>query len=346
MKPLNILHLSTLLLTITSTISGQKWELSGRDTFGLFANEQVFEVTIQSDFKNLVKNKYQDNYQPAVLTYRINDSIQVRKAINIKARGEFRRGFCHFPPLKLNFEDTDFRQEDLQTLEKMKLVSPCKGGSTYQQYIFREYLLYKIYERYAQKSFRTRLVKITFIDTGRKDRVHTSYSFVIEEAKKMAARNGAALVRSKQLGQKMIDPQQMAKLVLFQYMIGNTDWSMTGQHNVKVMQELRVGGETTVVPYDFDYSGFVDTEYAIPHESLPISDVRQRLYLGFCPSEQDLAVAATFLKSRKGEVYKLINTFKYFSRREKADRIYYLDGFFKLLEKPKVLWHVIRRECK
>ena len=69
----------------------------------------------------------------------------------------------------------------------------------------------------------------------------------------------------------------------FQFMIGNTDYSTTYQHNEKM---IFIEGKNAIpVPYDFDMSGMVDASYAvvsqIPGEEVNITDVKQRLFRGF-----------------------------------------------------------------
>ena len=62
-------------------------------------------------------------------------------------------------------------------------------------------------------------------------------------------------------------------MYIFQYLVGNGDWSHTHFHNVKLM---RVGFEYFPVPYDFDFTGFVDAPYATPPEGSGLDGVRDR----------------------------------------------------------------------
>ena len=63
-------------------------------------------------------------------------------------------------------------------------------------------------------------------------------------------------------------------------MIGNTDWSVPNQHNCKVLSGMNIEHSDlgTIVPYDFDYSGLVDADYAVPYEGLALESVRERRY--------------------------------------------------------------------
>ena len=62
-------------------------------------------------------------------------------------------------------------------------------------------------------------------------------------------------------------------------MIGNTDWSVGNSHNLQVLQ-LPEYDKGVPIPYDFDYSGFVGTNYAIPRSTLPIESVEERYFSG------------------------------------------------------------------
>lgn len=60
---------------------------------------------------------------------------------------------------------------------------------------------------------------------------------------------------------KPLQQDDLASLqnALFQYMIGNTDFSTGGQHNEKL---LYTEAKYVSLPYDFDMSGLVNTSFA------------------------------------------------------------------------------------
>ena len=72
-------------------------------------------------------------------------------------------------------------------------------------------------------------------------------------------------------------------------MIGNTDWTVPVFHNnVLIISQgnLQGLGSGIAVPYDFDYSGLVDANYAVPSDQLNLPSVLDRRYLGICRSEE------------------------------------------------------------
>ena len=96
------------------------WAQSKNDSTGYYSylgevidtvpNESFFEIdeplpiTLKYDITSFVKNKRDGEYLDAVLTVEYQGVEPISKNIRIKARGNFRRGECFFPPLFLNFK--------------------------------------------------------------------------------------------------------------------------------------------------------------------------------------------------------------------------------------------------
>ena len=150
------------------------------------------------------------------------------------------------------------------------------------------------------------------------------------------------------LNQKQIIPEMMDRMAIFFYMIGNTDWSVPNQHNCKILSttDLSNAGLGAIVPYDFDYSGLVDADYAIPHEDLGIESVRERRYLGICRSEDEFINALREFSDKKEEFYKVINDFTLLSEKERKKMIGYLDSFYEGFDKRNSIVLNLLNECK
>ena len=71
------------------------------------------------------------------------------------------------------------------------------------------------------------------------------------------------------------------KMAVFQFMIGNTDWSVPYLQNIKFITKDSTKAPLTV-PYDFDHAGIVSAPYALPAEELEMSSVLERRYRGYC----------------------------------------------------------------
>src|SRR5690606_2571982 len=146
--------------------------------------------------------------------------------------------------------------------------------SAYEQYVLKEYLAYRLYNALTDKSLRVRLARVTYRDSRRRGRAVERYALFVEHFDALAARLGGAVVPPAEVRPTDFDPQSLAIFELFEYMIGNTDWSVVAGHNVVHIREP--DGAVTAVPFDFDFSGLVNASYALPPEQLPIRSVTQR----------------------------------------------------------------------
>ena len=78
------------------------------------------------------------------------------------------------------------------------------------------------------------------------------------------------------------------------------------------------GALLTPVPYDFDYSGLVDAPYAVPPEGIPVENVRQRNYRGYCAHMAQARAIAAQLSPRRAEFSALFATIPGLEPRDQA----------------------------
>lgn len=298
----------------------------------LFEDSQVLELAISGDLGDLLKDKSDDpSYYPVKLSY-TEDGNEYEFPINAKTRGNFRRliGRCKYLPLWLNFEDKsseDFGIFKGQT--KLKLTVPCKG----EKYVLREWMAYRILNILTPMSFRVRLVKIILIDDN-KVKDEPFYAFLLESEEELAARNKCIPVEHK-LKPQSLPKESFIRVTVFEYMIGNTDWSVEFMHNIKYIANDE-SGIPYPVPYDFDHSGLVSAPYAKPVNALGIRSVKERLYRGYCQDDLDsfLPIIQEFLVG-KNAIYNLYNENPVLDKKEKEFSIKYLDSFYKIFEKDE-----------
>jgi hypothetical protein len=217
----------------------------------------------------------------------------------------------------------------------------------FESYVVREYLTYKLFNLVTPYSFRTRLVRINYVDSNKPDNVFTAYSFLIENENMMSERNNSVVVKTPNLTQKNMTSQDMARVAVFNYMIGNTDWGVPNQHNVKVLRSTKVLSDKAIpVAYDFDYSGFVNTVYAAPFEELPITNVTERYYLGVCYSDEELKPVIEEFGGLKQQILGTIDDCEYLSPVDKKWTTYYINSFYKMYKHPKTLLYDLNHTCK
>lgn len=301
--------------------------------FGLFTSDEILNLSFRFDITQYRRKKPKEEYMSAVLTYHINEKDSVNKEIKLKSRGIMRNEYCDFPPIRLNFGNTDFGASDLGKIDKLKMVTHCKTGN--EDYLLKEYLVYKLYNVLTDNSFRVRLVKVDYINTAKESKPIETYAFLIEPLEILAERLNSVPVNSTNLSQKNILPDIMDRMAIFNYMIGNTDWSVPNLHNCKIVSALSVNnpGLGIIIPYDFDYSGLVDADYAVPFEGLGLKSVRERRYVGICRSEDVFINALKEFTDKKEEFYRVINDFPFLSAKAKKNMTAYLDTFYSEFDK-------------
>lgn len=299
----------------------------------LFLSDEVMDITIGSDFKNLVKKKGKDEYQPALFQYLMNDTVLLTRNITIRPRGQSRKNVCRFPPLKLNFSRENEVLVQFKEFDKLKMVLDCKNGNLFEQYLLSEFMAYKLLNILTEYSYRVRLIRVTYIDAGGKYDTETRYAFLVENKDQMAERLNSMPINVKGIRDELIDNGTLINSYLFQFMIGNTDWSIPGDHNMDLIKSKDpVITKPFVIPFDFDLAGIVDANYAFPAAELGISSVRDRLYMGICLPEGEIKAGVKVFLDKKGEIYALYQNAELLDNNNKRKTISYLDGFYEVVE--------------
>ena len=294
-----------------------------------------------------MRAKYKEDYIPVDLLLHFNDTIDIRKEVRIKTRGEFRKSTCYFSPFWLNINKADVKNKYLQDVKKMKVVTHCKDGERYEEYVLLEYLAYKIYNLLTPVSFRVRLIKMKYVDTGRKNKVSESWAFLIEPEELLAERNEGLVIKNDGLAMAYMRREEMLRAALFQYMIGNCDYSVSGRHNMKLLGLPGFGSEGyTPVPYDFDYAGFVDASYAVPGENLGITAVTQRYYLGPCRENPEYLAALQFMAGHRDEILEVIRDFSYLNEKAKNKALAYIESYFTASGAPDFINRELSPTCR
>ncbi|MDQ6903047.1 MAG: hypothetical protein M3139_08560 [Bacteroidota bacterium] len=299
-----------------------------------FLDDSPIEVTLTTDVRNLRNGKSKPAYQAAHIVMKFSDTTTISEDIRLEPRGIYRRENCDMASLMLNFKNS--AAPLLSPLKKLKLVGGCKNGSSYNQLLLKEYLVYKIQNILSNMTFRVRLLHITYNDSRQKMKPYTQYAFLMEDMNDLAARNNCREIKKKIFLTEETNRNQMTFVNLFQYMIGNTDWSIYKYHNIKMMLPKNdTLARPYVVPYDYDFSGLVDADYAIPAEGLGIESVTQRLYRGFSRSYNELQATIDFFNEKKESIFYLINHFDLCDSKCKKQMIAYLDDFYKIISNKR-----------
>ena len=270
----------------------------------LFDEQPLLHITVDLPYSTLTRNRFgEPEYKSATISYVQGDESIVSLPVDIRTRGRTRRtkNVCDFPPLRVRFDSNITINTWFENQNALKLVTHCKDKGSYDRYVMLEYLAYKMYNLLSDHGLRARLVRVNYVEGKRK--IATRYGFFLENWRLVAARNGVTAAEVYvAIRMASLSAPDMNRVAVFQYLIGNEDWSAIWPennkpccHNMKPL--LTAAGKVIPLPYDFDYSGIVDAPYA--HAIPPNNDVRRRRYRGLCVTQTDLAETLPLFLNRK-----------------------------------------------
>lgn len=273
------LLISILMMAMPSLISAQK-----SDKTVLFSSEAPLDIRLRFNVKEVKKITIDTIYTASVMHFKTGDKWD-SIPVDIRARGNFRRANCYFPPLRIKIKKDAAKGTVFEGNRSLKLVLPCKSEKD-GNLVLREYVCYKMYEPVTKYIFNTRRASIDFTDVSNKKKAHLPVvGFFIEDDDLVAKRHNSKVIETQMSPMRLQDTASV-RHDYFQFMIANTDWSTAFMHNAKVIQVSDAKTPYYVpLTYDFDMSGFVDAPYAQVNETLGIATVKDRLYRGFCRAE-------------------------------------------------------------
>ena len=339
MKKLAFLNFIFLFFSIASkgqVIGGTSLSYDSKfSQKGLFESTEILNIQMKGDFRKILNDREgEEKYFPVILTYLDKNNKTVSLSIKVKTRGHFRRqrSNCTFPPLLLRFPAGTGDSSLFPKVSSLKLVMPCRG----EEFIVREWLVYQLYNLITPQSFRARLVRVNLTDLKNKKMPSPFFGILLEEEKQMAQRNNMLLVKRKIKPQQTME-EPFLRMAVFEYFIGNTDWSVEFLQNIKLIAADSVA-EAIAVPYDFDLSGIVNSPYAKPAPELEMTSVRQRRYRGYCIKDMSLFDSTiAFYNRLKPAIYDLYTNCSLIDEKYKKITIEFFDQFYSIVNDPKKL---------
>jgi hypothetical protein len=266
--------------------------------------------------------------------------------VQLSARGHARRNrqVCAAVPLRLEFVKKDLAGTVFEGQRELKLVTHCENAGEYEQYVLTEYMTYRIFGLLTPISLRTRLAKVTYIDPARNRAPTVRYGILIENDEDLARRMEGRLhpVANRLFSQ--LNRDSLVLMMLLQFMVGNTDYSIMALHNVKLVRNQ--GGVVFPVAYDFDYSGLVNARYAVVDPRLHLSSVRDRLYRGPCLTAVELDPLLAMFAARKDAVMAIVDAVPDLTPARRDDAREFLNGFFSLMANPARARRTLVDSCK
>lgn len=303
--------------------------------FNLIQRNEIVKVELEYSFDEMDKSISSNEKTTALFRFQRSNKQWMELSAKVKARGKYRRRICDYPPIKIDFSKKQLQAMGLLPYDDLKLVTHCFDGYDAKDAVLREYLAYQLYAALTNINFRAQLVEITYKDTESRQS-YRSYGILLEDIDEVAHRTGSQECEDCfGLTPQSFDQQNFHLHALFQYMIGNADWSLKMNKNVKVMQPVN-GKQYWIVPYDFDFSGLVDANYAVPTEDYGQSSVKERVFLGADVStEVHKSVSDIYLQKKKA-IFSIVASFKELNRDSKMEIVEYLKSFYAALEANEI----------
>jgi len=321
----------------------------------LFQDDTVIRVVLTAPLSQAYAQRTQDAriYFPGQWSYTNEDGTIQRLDVGIRTRGVFRRETCRTPPLQLNFKKAQVKETLFAGQNKLKMVVPCLFGPGAKQNLILEYLAYQTFQILTDKSFGTRLVRLSYLDSDEKLAPWTDLVFVIEDDGDLAKRLDLKKIKVASNQFHQLESATTALAELFQFLIANNDYSVLAAregdaccHNTEILASKDDADVRFPVPYDFDFSGLVNAPYAAPPERLPITSVRSRYFRGLCQSREVLDHAIAEVQSKRDEITALFENTTELSANRRKRTLKFIDDFFEILNSPERIEEEIIGLCR
>jgi hypothetical protein len=316
----------------------------------IFGSDNIMEITLNLDLKSYLKKDFKDPMDAELVIHTgENDSVNLK--VKISSRGNYRSTECNYPPLELSFSKPVQAYPGFGKIKKMKLYTCCETGGIYNEYILREFLVYRFFNAITDSSYRVRLLAVNLADSQGKKKTLKQFGFFLEPKELLAERLESAEIENVKQPVKQISRESYDRLAIFNYMVSNYDWSVKEQHNVSVFMPLKnnASGSYIAVPHDFDGTGVVNAIYSMPVSKSSLKSIRERTFLGVCRSRELFYDDMSDFLSKKKEIYSMVKEFTELNQISKKDITDFLDQFYNQLEKKSSLDNLIdnfMKNCK
>jgi len=298
----------------------------------LFSSDHVLELELAGPLEATLADREARDYRPFTLRLTAEDGTSI--PLQVRVRGKSRAAICELAPLRLDFDSDATAGTPFAGQNKLKLVLPCHDSDRAERDVLEEYAAYRIFGLLSDTAYRVRLLRLHLIDTeaGGGKTLLDRHAFLLESNEELTSRTGLPKAGLPAVRRGELEPDQAATVFIFQYLIGNTDWSLVAPENeTDCCHNIRLLGREApiyAVPFDFDLSGLVSARYAKPDPSLNLRSVSQRLYRGYCIDSAALGLALDRIVASREAVLAVPQSLSMLSDRQVRSRVRYLEDFF------------------
>jgi len=338
-----LIGLYFLLLAVTTTATAGSPD-------PLFDSQDTLHVTISAPLTTLVRERSTEEELEGTLTYTGGDGESTTLEIKMRARGHSRHQICDLPPLWLNFRKSQVKDTLFHKQDKLKLAVHCEDSERHEQTLLREFIAYRILNLATPISFQVRLLRITWVDTEGEREQQVRYAFLMEHKNRLGKRIERKDLKIDKTSVAALDPVHLNLTSVFQFLIGNTDFSPIAKpdyneccHNYVLFSNDK--DLLVAVPYDFDQSGLVSAPYALPGRQFGVRTVRQRIYRGRCQNNDYVDGSIDRFKAVRNNVFALIETQDGLTRKVRKILAEYVQDFYDIAVDPRRVSRLMLDKC-
>ncbi len=308
----------------------------------LFLTTDPLSLSLTADFKAVNRERVENSAKRFDATLSVGGrSIPVR--LGTRGHARLRQTTCAWAPLRVEFPSDAVAGTVFDGQRALKLVTHCRDTSVFEQYVLQEYLAYRMLNLLTPRSFRARLVRMTYGDAAAGKPLTTRFGMFIEDDDDVARRMESRSIDVPNVLFKDLDPDTLTLMSLFEYLIGNTDYSIIRLHNVRILQDRK--RLLYPVPYDFDFSGLVEAVYSAPDRRLGIESVRDRLYRGPCRTPAEFEPAFERFRARKDEMLALFDSLPELQPSNRKQARQYIEDFYSTIDRKDRVKRLLIDSC-
>ena len=320
----------------------------------LFESEQTLRLELEAPLESVWRQRRAERmFLPAKLAYE-NESgraITVRTEVRLRGKSRATSGDCRFPLFDLRFSPEESTETVFANLSLLRMTNHCRASTAAEQHVLLEFLAYRSFVVLTDLSYRVRLAHVRYTDPDGNGDPITRYAFFTEPEGEMAARNGWETLSLSRVSRSELELNQLSLVEVFQYMVGNTDWSAmaapSDEHCCHNTQLIGGAGFPVIpVPYDFDSAGLVDPPYADPNPALGIRSVRTRVYRGICKHPEYMDRTLKTFRAKKPALYALYREQAGLDEGQRNKAIHYLDAFYETIDDPDQVRRELSEQCR
>ena len=335
------------VILIVETVVAQP--LSGK----LFDTDSELEVSISAPFERIFGKKGGGAKAAGKLSYTDPSGETHSVVVEISTGRGMRTDYCQYPPLTLRLDSDAIVDTPFEGLGALYVTTHCRSGRQSEQYMHMEFQIYRMYRILTEHALAVRRLKIQYAYSDSKHKPINAYGYVIEDVNATAARLGKRRLKVERQELAEIDLPRLTLLSLFQFMIGNTDWSATRPrppepccHNMHIVAGSAPADKHIAIAFDFDQAGLINTRYATPSAALPIKSVRQRLYRGFCEEAPYLQDAISVFNEKREQLEQLFRDDPLLSTASRNKALGYLTESYRIINTESTLQGQVSGKCR